>query len=78
MSCLKPNFSSEIASGEINSSLFGEYTNLDELINNIKSGLKECSFSTTIDESDNQIDYEKSVDLLINTILDKLNNLNSI
>ena len=78
MSCLKPNFSSEIASGEINSSLFGEYTNLDELINNIKSGLKECSFGTTIDESDNQIDYEKSVDLLINTILDKLNNLNSI
>lgn len=75
MTCLKSNFSLETASGEINQSLFGKYNNIDELINNIKNGLKECSFSTTLEESNDDNNYQQSVDLLINTILDKLNDV---
>lgn len=75
MTCLKSNFSLETASGEINQSLFGKYNNIDELISNIKNGLKECSFSTTLEESNNDNNYQQSVDLLINTILDKLSDI---
>ena len=72
MTCLKSNFSLETASGEINQSLFGKYENIDQLITNIKNGLKDCSFSTTLEESSDDINYQKSVNLLIDTILDKL------
>ena len=64
MTCLKSNFSLETASGEINQSLFGKYESIDELITNIKNGLKDCSFSTTLEESSDDINYQKSVDLL--------------
>lgn len=73
MTCLKPNFSLETASGEINQNLFGKYNSIDELINNIKNGLKDCSFSTALDESNDDMNYQKSISLLIDTILDKLN-----
>lgn len=78
MTCLKSNFSLETASGEISQNLFGKYANLDELINNIKNGLKECSFSTTLDESEDADNYQKSIDLLINTILDKLSDVGNL
>lgn len=74
MSCIKPNFSLDRASGEINQNLFGEYNNIKELEENILNVLKgeKTSFSTSPETSKDPIDYEKSIDLLIKTILDKL------
>jgi hypothetical protein len=68
MICLKPNFSLEQHSEEVNLNRFKDYDNVDELILNIKSVLGECSFSTDLSESEDSIKYEQSINLLIDYI----------
>ena len=72
MSCLNLNYSTEKHSGELNVNLFGKYDNVEELVENIKQGLKDCSFSSTLDSSENKSAYEESIDTFIQDVIKKL------
>lgn len=76
MNCPKENYSSQDF-GELNANLFGKYNNIEELIKNIKQGLKDCSFSSTLESSSGKNTYEIGIDKLIQDIITKLNIQNS-
>ena len=70
-SCLKPNFSKESYSGDIDfSTLQGE--NIDEILANIETMLEGTPFSTSLDSSQDVDTYQDSVGSLIDTIIEKL------
>ena len=70
-SCLKPNFSKESYSGDIDfSTLQGE--NIDEILANIETMLEGTPFSTSLDSSQDVDTYQDSISSLIDTIIEKL------
>ncbi len=70
-SCLKPNFSKESYSGDIDfSTLNGD--NIDEILINVETMLEGMPFSTSLDSSQDVDTYQDSIGSLIDTIIEKL------
>ena len=72
MICTKDNFSQNQHSANIDNTFFGTFNNEEELLHNIKDGLRSQDFSTSFDESSEQNNYEESVNSIVDTILEKL------
>lgn len=69
--CLKPNFSANQYSGDINlTKLTGETP--EALVEEIITRLKGLPFSTSIDESNNESQYIESISQLLDNIMQKL------
>ena len=74
--CLNDNYNKNYHSGEINSSLFGEFSDLSSLISNLKSSLGDkTSFSVSQDSSKQPEQYEESIDNLIGDIMKELSSM---
>lgn len=71
--CLKPNFSIDQYSGDINlTKLTGETP--EALVEEIITRLKGLPFSTSIDESNNESQYTESISQLLDTVMQELKN----
>ena len=69
--CLKPNYQRDLHSGEINfSNIRGN--NLEELLDNIEAILREGSFSTDLESSQDIDTYEQSIKSMTDTVLEEL------